>query len=177
MNRASGELVNHGIREEISDIRAHVCVRAQVLYVFETKQLRELVASGRYRKTFAETDGVVTSEGFVIPVASIPGIRTFAIPESILQQVAFTEADDTSKKGQKAQSIVEAFIQKGWFPFTADTIMIEDIQSQRDGVDLMVRLSARIQVKCDWNGGGPGQRGCTGNVYIEVAEANPHRRY
>jgi len=80
----------------------------------------------------------------------------------------------TSVKGAKAVRVVTELLRIGWFPLPVDPQIIDDVDMQIKGTDINVRASFKIQVKCDYKGGiGPG---CTGRLYLQVAENNPFNR-
>jgi len=52
---------------------------------------------------------------------------------------------------------------------------VEEKDMQISGWDITVKLNFRIQIKCDWKCGlGDG---CTGNLFIQIAERNPNKAF
>lgn len=164
------DLVEYGIHTENSDIRAHVAVNAGRVYVFWTKFGVEVCKTGKYKLKEAYQPGVSypTARGYLVPWYDIPGIVPIGA-RSIIEQQRFDENESTSVKGEKASRVVEWLLRAGWFPLPALPIVSDDIQIQRSGIDLIVRGSWRIQVKCDYRGG----EGGTGNLFLQIEERNP----
>jgi len=88
----------------------------------------------------------------------------------------------TSVKGEWAVQVVRKLLQYGYFPLWGNTEIIDDLDIQIKGIDVIVTTRARIQVKCDFDGGEPrrpgpiGQR-ITGNLFLQVAECNPFQAH
>ena len=170
------QLVDYGIHTEESDIRAHVCVIAGKTYVYRTQHGVKVLESGRYKSRLAYQPGVsyATANGYPVPWTDIPGI--VPIPCGwLIEEMGFNETDSTSLKGQKASRVVERLIRIGWFPLPIVASEVTDANIQRSGIDLIVSGRWRIQVKCDYKGGGDKSNGSrtTGNLYLQVAECNP----
>lgn len=121
------------------------------------------------------TNGIVTADGYLVPPSKIPNCRRIVVPAEVWDYIAFKQEQSTSIKGQKAMSIVKWLLKKGLFPLWATPTVIDDLDIQYEGTDIIVKMMARIQVKCDFAGGEG--RGCTGNLYLQVAECNPHREF
>lgn len=168
-------LVDYGIIQEKSDIRAHVSVAGKCVYVYPTNAGIEAIRKGSYRKAPAYTGDIKTAEGYLVPPKDISLCRTIEIPDHIMQKANFDEADTTTQKGDKAVRVVRWLLSTGRFPLWTDSRVIEDHDLQIDGMDIVVRMNTRIQVKCDWRAGN-GQ-GCTGNLFLQVAECNPYGRH
>ena len=169
MNRL---LVDYGIREEQSDIRAHVSVVGRCVYVYPTRFAIEALASGNYRSAPARTGGLVTAMGCLVPPGEIKLCKRIAIPADVLAKAGFDEGDSTSVKGEKALRAVRWLLRAGLFPLWAEPVVIDDLDMQTEGMDIVVQMRARIQVKCDWRAGEG--KGCTGNLYIQTQECNPY---
>ena len=172
MNRL---LVEYGIRQEQSDIRAHVSVLGRCVYVYPTCYGLEAVQSGGYRSAPARTGDVVTAMGYLVPPDRIKQCRRVAIPEHIMAKAAFEEGESTSSKGEKALRIVSWLLRAGRFPLWTEPQVVDELDMQTDGMDIIVSMRARIQVKCDWRCGDG--EGCTGNLYIQTQECNPYSQY
>ena len=169
------QLVPYGIYEEKTDIRAHVSVAGKCVYVYPTKKGIEAIENGTYRKAPAYTGDIKTAEGYLVPPKDIRMLRVIPIPQEIMDQAAFSESDTTTEKGSKAVRIVRWLLRNGKFPLWTEPGLIEDHDLQVDGTDIIVSLHTRIQVKCDWKAGsGPG---CTGNLFLQVAECNPFQMF
>lgn len=181
-------LVEHGIHTEKSDLRAHVCVNARRVYVFPSSMAASLIETDghNYKKVPARTNingvDIVTAEGYIIPWQKIPYIREVnakSVIEHIINTDGFGENESTSAKGDKAVAVVARLLRIGHFPLPMDPMIIRDVDMQREGDDIIVQARHRIEVKCDYRGGGTWQRGSniTGNLFLQVAECNPLRMY
>jgi hypothetical protein len=165
-----------GIFTERSDIRVHVGVVARTLYVYRTPIAAALLAANpnRYQRADAGQNGVQgrTGEGYLVPVREVPDAR--CLPFHSYDWSVFDPKDTTSEKGKKAVGVVTECLKRGRFPMFVDATESERSTLQIAGTDILVVHKTRIQVKCDWLAGdGPG---CTGNLYIQIAERNPLRR-
>lgn len=172
MNRTNFGLVDYGIMQEASDIRAHVGVLAGVVYVFKTEDARNALNANTYQIKPAFQPGVMhaTAEGVPMPVGRIQHVPVNA--KSLIAKANFLPSDSTSVKGAKAVWVVTSLLRAGWFPMLGVSASEEaDTRIQISGIDVIVTGRWRIQVKCDWKAGiGPG---CTGNVYLQLRERNP----
>lgn len=174
------QLVEYGIYNEGSDIRAHVCVDAGRVYVFPTANAVKLVGIQDYPlvPTKTRVNGVhtITAKGYLVPPGDIEGCESIKIPKAWMKKVAFSKDDSPTEKGEKAVKIVKGLIKRGMFPFHPDGKEVSDFNLQVEGLDVIVTMSARIQVKCDYQGG-PRWHGGTGNLYLQTAECNPLRQH
>lgn len=172
-------LVNYGIQTEQSDLRAHVCVYAQKVYVYRTPDGVNLIQSGMYQAKPTYTAGIITALGCAVPVSSIPGVASVDIPQVWLDVLNFSERDTPTAKGEKAIKVVKGLLNKGRFPLLPLTVKeVDDRQMQIAGTDIHISLEmkVKIQVKCDYKGGvgdGMAKYVCTGNLYLQTAECNP----
>lgn len=168
-------LVGYGVLNEKSDFRAHVGVLAQTVYVFPTASAVKAIQSGRYvgRPAFQTGYNGATAWGYPVPWRDIERIVPVWAKVAI-ESVGFHENDDTSTKGEKAVNVVAALLKAGWFPLPVTPSIIEDHDLQIAGLDISVRGNWRIQVKCDYRAGSA--KGCTGNLYLQTDEINPHKR-
>ena len=171
------KLVEYGIQTEDSDWRAHVCVNAGKVYVFPTKLAVPLVGNGMHRvipvRTLINGRWIVTAQGCAVPALSIPRVVPVGA-KHFIDKAHFNSEDSTTIKGEKAVDVVQALLRVGWFPLPWDTSIIDDIEMQRNGLDIVVSGKHRIQVKCDFNGGEPADRPrVTGNLFLQIAECNP----
>jgi hypothetical protein len=166
-------LIDYGIHNEASNIRAHVCVLARTVYIFPTHSAVAIM--GKYPVAFARQPGVLypTAKGHKVPVTAIPNVRKIILSDSRLQE--FTESLPTTEKGRRAQDVIIAILKAGKFPLWFEPEIVEDADIQRQGEDLIVKGKWKIEVKCDFRGGiGPG---CTGNLYLQIAELNPLKHF
>lgn len=168
-------LVDYGIHNEGSDIRAHVCVLAGKVYVYPTIYGIQAIDSGEFVGKPGRQRGFdgPTAWGYLVP----PGKIARCVPvsaEKIIASMGFSEFEDTSEKGDKAVAVVASLLRLGWFPLPVDPKIVLDADMQISGTDINVRASFRIQVKCDYKGGVG--VGCSGNLYLQTAEINPFKR-
>lgn len=177
------KLVEYGIQTEESDLRAHVCVNARRVYVYPTKKALETLERGNFRKVSAYQPGAAfpTAEGFLVPPSQLWGCMpinaTWAMDHA--GPIAFT--DSTTRKGDWAVNVVRHLLSKGWFPLWGTAEVIDQLDIQVKGIDVIVTSKARIQVKCDYEGGEPYRAGAkgeriTGSLFLQVAECNPFGR-
>jgi hypothetical protein len=170
-------LYDYGIQNEQTDIRAHVAVLAQKLYVFRTAAALRVMR--KYPKRFAgqrDVDDGPTARGHIVPVGAIPGLRSLSIHESRLKD--FREDMTTTEKGELAVLVVAAFLEAGRFPLWVGGVdEVTEAEMQIQGVDILVRGTWKIQTKCDYRAGGVrGVNRCTGNLFLQIAERNPLKR-
>ena len=168
-------LVDYGIREERSDIRAHVCIEAKTVYVYPTRAGIVAIETGKYRAAPAYTGTIKTAMGYLVPPAEINFCRAVPIPSRVLEKASFSPSDDTTAKGEKAVRVVCWLLRAGLFPLWVTPAFVEEAEMQIEGMDILVRMNTRIQVKCDWRGG-VGLR-CTGNLFLQTQECNPFGRH
>jgi len=170
------ELFEYGIFTEGSDVRVHVGVSSQGLYVFKTRDAVRLLtgSNGKYRKADAYQSGVNgrTAEGYPVPWKDIPGVRVLRF--SSYDWSVFSLTDSTSEKGRKAVEVVTCCLKMGRFPLFADAQETDQTTLQIRGTDILLYHKCRIQVKCDWYAGDG--KNCTGNLFLQCAERNPLAR-
>lgn len=169
-------LIDYGIQNEGSDIRAHVCVLAQTVYVYPTICGVKAMQSGKYVGRPGKQHGYdkPTSWGYLVPSMEIARCVPISVT-SMIEAFDFSPEHDTSTKGAKAVALVAKLLKIGWFPLPVDPQIIEDAQMQISGTDINVDAKFRIQVKCDYTGGGVKPR-CTGNLFLQTAEINPFKK-
>ena len=177
------KLVDYGIQTEESDLRAHVCVNARRVYVYPTTKGIEAIRTNKYRKLPASQPGaaLVTAEGFIVPPSDIWGCIDISAGWAMDRAGAIRFDDTTSRKGEWAVNVVRHLLSNGWFPMWGTSEVIESLDIQVKGIDVIVTSKARIQVKCDYEGGAPprpGRKGerVTGNLFLQTAECNPFGR-
>jgi len=169
------ELADYGIQNEQSDIRAHVSVANQKVYVFKTSAGIDAIKANGYPTRFASQPGVdgITAEGWCVPWWHIPDIRPLSF-NSWSSWGDFSINLSTTRKGQLAVECVRKVMEMGRFPFWVQAEEVDDMRLQVQGVDLVVAYNQRIQVKCDWMGGEEPLG--TGNLFLQKAERNPLKR-
>lgn len=167
------KLVNYGIKNEQSDLRVHVCIKAKRIYMYETQKGVDMIKTNNYRKVSATQPGVdcITSYGYIIPPDDLDAICV-TIPSDMLLYLPIQEDEPTSDKGYKASTYVKYMIESGIIPFKLRAKEITNYNMQISGVDIVVSLSKKIQVKCDYAGGHK-EFGGTGNLFLQTQEINP----
>ena len=169
------QLVDYGIQNDKSDVRAHVGVLAKQVYVFKTKDGFEAIDPRRHRKRPAFTRGIRTAEGYCVPDGDIPSCMSIPIPNGIFAESrigTYPEKGRRSEKGQAAVFIVTEMLKRGLLPLQLEITEIDDKTMQIRGEDVHVKANIKIQVKCDYRAGN-GHPRCTGNLYLQIAECNP----
>ena len=181
--RVNTQLVEYGIQNEGSEMRAHVCFVAKRIYLYPTQSGIEAILTGRfptapaYQKDPETSTKIQTAEGYLVPPHKIRQCREVEIPRKLLLSFNVKESDSETCKGNAAVEIVMFMLKTGRLPIFCDPEMVEDLDLQRNGEDILIRnLNMRIQVKCDYKGG-PKQRGGTGNLYLQVKECNPFGKH
>lgn len=173
-------LVEYGIFQEQSDIRAHVCVKAKRVYIYHTKQAIEVLRRKPHRlvPAYQHVNGrkLKTAEGYLVKPIELYPCKSIPVTRQLLTKYPIRYQDSTTIKGANAAGLVMALINGGQFPFMLHGENITDYDLQLKGVDIHVSMKARIQVKCDYNGG-ERRRGGTGNLFLQVRESNPLRSY
>lgn len=172
------KLVEHGIQNEISDIRIHVCVIARRLYVFKTSAGLDAIATGRYKALpayqYVKNVRVQTATGYIVPWEAIKGCTPVQLPEHLLKENPIRQSDKLDIKGKNARVIAMRLLEDGRLPIPMRSSVVENTAQQIEGADLLVDAKIRIQVKCDFKGGNKNLGG-TGNLFLQVAEANPNK--
>lgn len=173
-------LIDYGIQNENSHIRAHVCPIVRRVYVYPTACGMATIGSGDYPKVGGHQPGVnfITSEGYLVPPFDIQRCAAISINDGVWDALAFAETDSTSVKGRKAVRLVVGMLKHGLFPFPALAEEITDEDLQISGADILIKAGVVakegtiIQVKCDLKGG-EAELGGTGNLFLQVSECNP----
>jgi hypothetical protein len=168
-------LFEYGIQTEGSDIRAHVSVVNQTIYVFPTRNGLEAVDRKPREERCACQPGVngPTAVGWLVPVDEIADVRRvkFTSWEGWTQ---FRPNLTTSRKGKLAVTCVIGAMKRGRFPFWLDATEDERQNVQLLGTDVLVFCKKKVQVKCDFYSGDKPLG--TGNLYFQRAERNPLKR-
>lgn len=165
-------LVDYGIATEESHLRAHVCPRERVIFVFPTAAGVAAIETGRYQLADAHQRGttVVTAQGYWVPPDDIESCLRISPRMATWEAMRFSEDDSPFDKGRKAATLVYLMIRNGLFPGSLGGDYITDADVQRQGMDIIispVTLPKRlIEVKCDYAGGARG-------LYLQTRECNP----
>lgn len=170
-------LVAGSLPTEGSDYRVHVGYKTQHIYIFPTKSAQEYVKARSVQEAkTVKTGTIVTSKGYAAPISHIDGLRDIMIPPDIYRSYVIVESMLTSAKGALAQSITVDMLKRNLIPLPFSINVVDDKSIQFSGTDIIINSEIRLQVKCDFKAGHK-HLGGTGNVYLEVAECNPYRRY
>jgi len=176
MNLGNTTLVDYGIQNEQSDIRIHVAVYAQKIYIYKTSAGYQAIKRGNFPCVPVYTNGIQTATGYLVPPKAIEGCQEIPIPEETIRRAkmsTYTEWGDKREKGQAAVFIVTEMLKHGQIPIQLQIVEIDDQKMQILGEDIHVNVDVRIQVKCDYRAGiGPHPR-CTGNLFLQIQECNP----
>jgi len=170
-------LLEYGIAQEKSDIRAHASFPGRRVTVYKTADMIQLVGERQYREVSASQPGVegATAKGYLVPVDDIQ-------PQYVLTSEAYPwgeydhEKMDLAQRGDAAVHVVRAAIKSNRFPLWVCGIIESDKDLDIQGTDIIVQASRRIQVKYDW-GAYPRSEGGTGNLFIQTMERNPLKIY
>lgn len=167
-------LANYGIHTEQSHYRFHVCFKTGMAYIYKTQNGAQC-CDNRFRKVSARQPGVsyATAEGYLVPPARIPGCREMKIPKAFLDRVQCVPTDTTSEKGRKAVWVARMMFLRGMVPLSVSSEEVVAADMQLSGTDIIIKQNARVQVKCDFDGGSAG----TGYLFLQVAELNPLRAH
>jgi len=170
-------LVDYGIQNEESDIRAHVGVYAQSVYVYRTEKGQAVVAGKpSYRLVPVYTARIKTAEGYLVPVGDIEDCQDYNIPEDIFALSGIGQLPERGYQGEKGKAatyIVNQMLQRGLIPVPLTITEVDDKAMQIQGVDVHTQADVRIQVKCDYRAGNGTHPRCTGNLFLQVKECNP----
>jgi len=104
------------------------------------------------------------------------------IPGDLYEKANWSKEDSLGTKGHKAVVTVQNMLKRGKFAFPrldgvgGDSQVVTEKQIDIRGTDIIVFARIKMQIKCDYRGG-PQELGGTGNLYLQVAESNPFRRY
>lgn len=170
-------LIDHGIQNEDSHLRAHVCPMPQKVYVYPTQCGLNAISTGRYRLAAAHQPGVqvATAMGYLVPPFDIERCAGVSLRPAVWAAIQWKERS-TYWKGRQATVLVMGMLKNGLFPIPALGTEITDRDLQIEGTDIIVRAGAIrqqdivIQVKCDLPGGEPPG---SGSLYLQTQECNP----
>ena len=174
-------LVMHGIQKYESDLVIHVCYKTGELFSFAPADAITAIESGKHirRAAYQIVKGKKqrTAGGYAIPPSEIRGCATIEIPKHVLSSYPIKDSMSTSNKGSAAQSIAYACILLNAIPQIKLSISeVKNKSLQIKGQDLIVTASGAIEIKCDLPGGSKA-RGGSGNLFLQVCESNPNKRY
>jgi hypothetical protein len=169
------QLVDYGLQNEQSDVRAHVSVVKRSIFVFRTEAGREAMLLPGIRKAPARQSGFagVTAEGYLVRPDQIKDcreVRCFPEWEGWSWLSENKPQLDTTAKGEHAVTIVSGALRAGLIPLWHNAVECKQLDLQISGTDIIVSNKCRIQVKCDWTAGSP-------NLYLQTAECNPLGKY
>jgi hypothetical protein len=171
------KLVDYGIMQENSDYRVHVGYKSQHIYIFPTKSAVCLLSNNHNLKLRTVTTGeIVTAKGYAVPISLIDGINDILIPHNIYTNYPIAVGSTTSYMGTQATAITVEMLKCGLIPLPLETQIINEKSLQISGTDIIVHSTIKLQVKCDYRAGHK-KHGGTGNVFIQVQEANPYKLY
>jgi len=172
------ELVDYGIGNDKSDFRIHVGYKTQHIFVFPTEEGRKaLEETSGIRLKNIQIGKITTAQGYPVPISSIKDIQEILIPIDIYKKYQIHQKnDDTSIKGIKAIEISVEMLKRGLIklPLNISTIGEKDLQIK--GQDIIVCSKVIIQVKCDFLAGNKNYGG-TGNIFLQIKECNPYKKY
>ncbi len=175
----NAELVEYGINEEESDIRAHVSILGKQVIVFKTQEVRGLISEHKYRTSQATQPGVnglITAEGLLVPISDITGRYVLRSADCPWPDNEAYQNMTLVQKGDWAVKVVRASIVHNKFPLWVAGVEVIDKEIDIRGMDIIISARRRIQVKHDW-GAYDRKHGGTGNVFIQTKECNPRRLY
>lgn len=166
------ELFDYGIQVENSDIRAHVSPKNKIVYVFETRRGKEAIEkySPPMRKAFQPGVDFPTADGWLVKPEWIEDIRVLKF-QSWPRWVEYNDDWTTTQKGNFAVDCVLSILKIGRFPIWINAEEDDREKIQLKGTDIVLYANKRIQVKCD------SPAAITGNLYLQKAERNPHKRH
>jgi hypothetical protein len=167
-------LVQYGIQTEDSDMRVHISAVSRRAYVYLTKSGLDAIQSGNFRKVAVYTKYIKTAEGYLVPPDKIPGCYSVNIPDE--DWIEINNLESTSEKGRKAVEITKRLLKRKLISVPVSIAEITDEVMQVKGTDIYVSARVQIQVKCDFSAGHK-EYGGTGNLFLQISECNPFKRY
>lgn len=173
-------MIDYGIQNESSHIRAHVCPKVRRVYVYPTECGIAAIDTGKFylAKGFQPGIDVATAEGYLVPPFAISKCASVQLNPSVWEHLKFSKDDSTERKGKKAELLIKQMVLNGLLPIPAIADTVQEIDIQLSGGDVIIKPNAIrkgeiiIQVKCDYDGG-ERELGGTGNLFLQVAEINP----
>lgn len=169
-------LFDYGIHNEASNIRAHVGVLSRTLFVFPTSEGVKVMKNFPMVQAYQPGVKYPTAKGYIVPPMAIANMRYIPFRESRCD--GFYEHLTTSEKGDRAVEIVNDCLKCGRFPLWLEGDFVTEKEIQITGTDIIVKGTWKIEVKCDFKASlkknNPHVQ-CTGNLYLQTAECNPHK--
>lgn len=165
----NSDLIEYGILQEFSDIRVHVSVSNKSVYVFQTLRAIDAIARTNPPIVTAKqknTDNV-TAAGWLVKIKDIYGCKQVFYHGFKWEN--FRPSMSTSEKGKLSAKCVLGLLELGKIPIHIIAKECDDTKLQLKGVDILLDIQKRIQVKCDWDAGK------TGNLFLQKAECNPFK--
>ncbi len=191
----------HGIQDDMSKVRAHVCPWVGRVIVYRTADMWDLLVGKHLnfyegKATQNDVNGRLTGLGILVPINEMD-IKHWNVSnchEYDWSTFPSGEGVTTSLKGKAACDVVDWLLDEGYFPRPTKGEHITNVSRQRRGYDIVIRSvdgeEEVIQVKCDYRAGLPewGNKGrvqsveypplrITGNLFVQVGEVNPFKRY
>ena len=168
----------HGIQSEGSELRAHVCPRPNMLYVFPREAGYAAVDNNRLVACYQRIGGVDTISGtsWLVRPSEIEGLVKVKIEWSRMGEF-FDKSKTTSDKGRLAEQCVVGLIRLGLFPGVPawpGASVSTSRRIQLGGGDIVLPDGRIVEVKCDLPGG---ERPGTGNLCLQRSEINPEGRH
>jgi len=172
------QLVDYGIQNDKSDVRIHVGALSLQIYVFKTAHGRKSIQP-HHKEVPVYTKGIKTALGKLVPISDVIDCQAIEIPLDIYTLSALGQYPENGHQGEKGKAavyIAVEMLKRGLIPITLRITEVNEKTMQIEGEDVNVKANVKIQVKCDYRAGNGHQR-CAGNLFLQVAECNPHRIY
>ena len=174
MATKQADLVEYGIAQDESDYRLHVCLGTGFAYLYPTPGMTRLIGKRNYPLLSGHQQEISdrTSAGYNVPLGDVPGLREIIIPADLLARVTVMRQSPLNEKGRQAVQMAKALFRRGLVPLPLEAEEYTDLSTQLKGLDLIVRGSSRVQVKCDFLGG---RGGPFNALFVQTHERNPRR--
>lgn len=178
-------LVAYGIQNEVSDYRVHVGFKTGFVFVFPTASgrkalLRVMEGNGAARAVVVKDEAtgaeIETARGYAVPLSYIENLSEVIIPRDVLNANPIHKGMTTSEKGMRAAQVVHAMLLRNLIPLPVRVDPTDNKALQVSGTDFLINASLRLQAKCDFRAGSANHGG-SGNVFMQVAECNPYKRF
>jgi len=135
-------LVDYGIQNEHSHIRAHVCPVVRRVYVYKTQDGIAAINTGNHRQTHGYQDGVTspTASGYLVPPFEISGCVSIAFAPRVWKHksLRFSQSDNLKEKGAKAECLIRQMLVRGLFPIAIVATKITSKDLQMRGGDIII---------------------------------------
>jgi len=157
----------HGIVTDQCDWRVHVAPLACKLFVFRPSEAVKVLHLGKRVNGFQNGVQGATSIGVLLPPQTLPGLFKIDLDSNY----GYSTEWSTSEKGCWATAVTITHL-GGTF--------VQELELQYKGVDVVGSRIGSLEVKCDERAsfakGLPHPR-CSGNLFLQLAERNPLRRF